>query len=152
MLLTRQQILGVGLNRTPRARNGSDRAIAIVIKIFIRRESAGKIGGKPIRTKTRHLLSNLRFTQAWLVRDRGSPWRTPRARSTSSSLPQRPLTRSCLLPQLDSTSSAEKPPTLDCQEATHKPSTLVWNVPEDLILSWRGVYLPRVPLRSTLGF
>ena len=40
------------LNRTPRARNGSDSAIAIVIKIFIRRESAAKIGGKPIRTKT----------------------------------------------------------------------------------------------------
>jgi len=55
MLLTRQQILRVVLNRTPRARNGSDSAIAIVIKIFIRRESAGKIGGKPIRTKTRHL-------------------------------------------------------------------------------------------------
>jgi len=53
MLLTRQQILRVVLNRTPRARNGSDSAIAIVIKIFIRRESAGKIGGKPIRTKTR---------------------------------------------------------------------------------------------------
>ena len=50
------------LNRTPRARNGSDSAIAIVIKIFIRRESAAKIGGKPIRTKTRHLLSSLRFT------------------------------------------------------------------------------------------
>ena len=65
MLLTRQQILRVVLNRTPRARNGSDSAIAIVIKIFIRRESAGKIGGKPIRTKTRHLLSSLRFTHTW---------------------------------------------------------------------------------------
>ena len=65
MLLTRQQILRVVLNRTPRARNGSDRAIAIVIKIFIRRESAGKIGGKPIRTQTRHLLSSLRFTHTW---------------------------------------------------------------------------------------
>src|ERR1700751_1405352 len=53
MLLTRQQILGVVLNRTPRARNGGDSAIAIVIKTFIRHESAGKIGGKPIRTKTR---------------------------------------------------------------------------------------------------
>jgi hypothetical protein len=65
MLLTRQQILRVVLNRTPRARNGSDRAIAIVTKILIRRESAGKIGGKPIRTKTRHLLSSPRFTHAW---------------------------------------------------------------------------------------
>ena len=65
MLLTRQQILRAVLNRTPRARNGSDSAIAIVIKIFIRRESAGKIGGKPIRTKTRHLLSSLRFTHTW---------------------------------------------------------------------------------------
>ncbi|MBV8416277.1 MAG: hypothetical protein JO251_13790 [Verrucomicrobia bacterium] len=65
MLLTRQQILRVVLNRTPLASNGSDSAIAIVIKIFIRRESAGKIGGKPIRTKTRHVLSSLRFTHTW---------------------------------------------------------------------------------------
>ena len=58
MLLTRQQILRVVLNLTPWAGNGSDTAIAIVIKIFIRRESAGKIGGKPIRTKTRHLIAH----------------------------------------------------------------------------------------------
>src|SRR6516165_1027232 len=57
--------LRVVLNRTPRARNTSDSAIGIVIKIFIRRESAGKIGGKPIRTQTRHLLSSLRFTHTW---------------------------------------------------------------------------------------
>src|SRR6516162_7769156 len=83
MLLTRQQILRVVLNRTPPARNGSDSAIAIVIKIFIRRESAGKIDGMPIRTKTRHLLSSLhtwpgehelrRQTKTLLVVRRGVP-------------------------------------------------------------------------------